>query len=85
MAAGRLSKPGSEFGPCFNDCKHLDCKQTREMAAYECLYCHKPIGYDTRFYLLPLARTVLPGELVHAACYEEIITLEQMRQDAEVK
>lgn len=50
MAAGTLPKPGSTYGPCAGECKHLDCKETREMAAAPCIFCHKPIGYDTPFF-----------------------------------
>jgi hypothetical protein len=50
MAAGILSKPGTEYGPCAKECQHTDCRKTREMAEARCTICRKPIGYDTRFY-----------------------------------
>lgn len=52
MAAGQLSKPGSEHGPCVKPCGHIDCKQTREMARSECKYCRAEIGYSRRFFIL---------------------------------
>mgnify|MGYP000847689096 CR=1 FL=1 len=50
MAAGILQKPGSKFGPCGEACRHLDCADTRKIAATECPYCSKPIGYGRLFY-----------------------------------
>lgn len=67
MAAGRLPKPGTEFGPCEPECGHIDCKQTREMAQAVCHYCEKPIGYETRFYV------DVDKKLVHAICLETSI------------
>ena len=45
-----LSKPGTECGPCVGKCKHKDCAENRSMAATPCVYCDKPIGYDTKYY-----------------------------------
>lgn len=50
MAAGYLSKPGTEYGPCEGGCEHRDCAATREMAATVCRFCGEPIGYDRGFY-----------------------------------
>ena len=66
MAAGRLPFPGTEFGPCVEECKHLDCAETRRMATSVCHYCQTEIGYDKRFYLED-------GQFVHAACLEEAV------------
>lgn len=73
MAAGRLPKPGTEFGPCpiqtygphLGGCEHTDCALTRQMAATACPLCGEPIGYDTRYYA--------SGQhgLVHASCAED--------------
>ena len=65
MAALGLSAPGTEYGPCIEDCAHEDCAQTRRMAACVCRICDQPIGYDDRFFR--------EGEggwdhLVHATC-----------------
>ena len=50
MAAGIIAKPGSENGPCIEECKHLDCEDARSMADTLCLICKHPIGYETRFF-----------------------------------
>ncbi len=84
MAAGYLSPPGTEYGPCDTDCAHTDCAQTRAMAKAPCVRCDKEIGYDTGFYRAEEAvtskvekvvtvqdvRHVLPFPLVHATCEE---------------
>lgn len=71
MAAGALHKPGTKFGPCVAECAHVDCAETRTMAATACRICGKPIGYDTRFY---------DGHekgLTHALCLEEQVERER--------
>jgi len=66
MAAGFLSPPGTQYGPCIDEiCGHTDCKATRDMAAAICPLCGHPIGYDRRFY-----KTDNYG-LVHDLCLEE--------------
>lgn len=45
MAAGRLSAPGSKLGPCAEPCAHIDCRESRAMAAALCVYCGEPIGF----------------------------------------
>lgn len=77
MAASRLPQPGTEFGPCENECKHIDCKQTREMAESICHFCQKPVGYETRFYQID---TILGLQFVHAFCYEESLEREDFIQ-----
>lgn len=84
MAAGRLSAPGTHLGACAEECQHLDCAETKRMAAAPCRWCHAPIGYmpgngiarwDGRsgeFY------EVGGGEFAHAVCEEE--ALEEQRQ-----
>lgn len=68
MAAGRLPKPGTEFGPCLDEkCGHIDCNSTRKQAKTECDICGKPIGYETRMYQNPDN----PSGVVHADCLEE--------------
>lgn len=66
MAAGILHKPGSKLGPCAEACHHRDCAETRGQAAALCVYCGKPIGYETRFYVETGARS-----MAHAECSEE--------------
>jgi hypothetical protein len=76
MAAGRLPKPGTEFGPCVEDCNHIDCAETRSMVAVICGHCQKSIGYETRFY-----KTNNHGEptaLVHANCLEDKIEADRV-------
>ena len=79
MAAGALSPPGSEAGPCLLEagqevCPHFDCKLTRADAAAPCQICSKPIGYETRFYLAPEA---IGRQLVHAVCLEKQVEKEK--------
>jgi len=80
MAAGSLPRPGTKYGPCVAGydaggtemfCAHLDCAQTRAMAATHCAVCGEPIGYDdgtyhSRFYSM----TDNPRALKHADCAE---------------
>jgi hypothetical protein len=42
--------PGTKYGPCKKPCKHKDCEAARIEASTECYLCHKPIGYETKFY-----------------------------------
>lgn len=68
MAASRLPKPGSKLGPCRKACKHIDCAQTRAMAARPCAICETPIQYERRFY----SHSGI-DELTHAECLEDQI------------
>lgn len=74
MAAGILSGPGTEYGPCEGECQHRDCGETRRMAEAECAHCDKPIGYDVRFYRireLEEANNIYAAQVfAHAACEE---------------
>lgn len=65
MASGILSAPGSKFGPCEQECSHVDCRKTREMASSKCRICGEVIGYDRRCY------SEASGVLVHASCLED--------------
>lgn len=64
MAAGVLPKPGTELGPCTEDCQHRDCAETRRMAESKCHLCGEPIDYGVRFY-------ADADQLSHARCAEE--------------
>jgi hypothetical protein len=65
MAAITLPKPGTKYGPCRGSkCGHTDCAATRRMAAALCIECHKPIGYDARFF------EDEPGKPMHYACWK---------------
>lgn len=74
MAAGALPPPGSEYGPCETECKHTDCAATRREAAEVCDECHKPIGYDRRFFIenpWPAGASVPHRSYVHEVCAYE--------------
>ncbi len=63
MAPGLIPRPGTDYGPCSEPCRHIDCQQTRHDAAAVCPHCRQPIGYDRPFYRQA-------GELAHASCAE---------------
>jgi hypothetical protein len=69
MAAGILSIPGTQFGPCADACHHSDCASTRMIAESVCRFCDKEIGFDTRFYN--------DNGYVHASCLEDAIEQER--------
>jgi hypothetical protein len=72
MAAGKLPKPGTKYGPCIDiSCGHTDCTTTRDQAWTICIYCGKPIDYETRFYIIE------EKTFVHATCHENHIESEQ--------
>lgn len=52
MAAGFVSPPGSQYGPCpeESDCAHRDCDASRRTARACCLACGEAIGYDTGYF-----------------------------------
>ena len=66
MAPGRLSSPGSKYGPCADPCMHIDCADIRSMAEAICRYCGQPIGYERGFYREH-------HELVHSSCVEDSV------------
>lgn len=61
MAAGILSNPGTESGPCEKPCQHVDCAETRRMASSRCRLCRASIGYGRQFFIEGV-------ELVHVLC-----------------
>ena len=61
MAAGRIPAPGTEYGPCADDCAHRDCAATRRQAAAACRICGEPIGYERAYF-------VGDDGAVHASC-----------------
>lgn len=67
MAAGYIQPPGSEYGPCKEECRHVDCAQTRTMAESVCKYCEQIIGYERGFYNLANHGDI--PVLVHSACH----------------
>lgn len=74
MAAGTISKPGTEYGPCTDLCRHADCIANRAIADSVCPLCGHAIGYDTRFYLTD-------GVSEHAVCVETRIEEQQRQRD----
>lgn len=72
MAAGRISPPGAKYGPCQDECKHRDCKNSRETSEQPCEVCGEPIGYDKSFY-----QAENWTKLTHAVCLETQIEEEQ--------
>lgn len=71
MAVYELPKPGTELGPCEDDCEHLDCAETRRQATGKCPLCGKPVGYGVPVAFLPKD---LPEEhdVAHADCLAEL-------------
>ncbi len=51
MAAAYLPAPGTEFGPCEEECEHTDCAAVRRNATAPCTICTEPIGYETGHFL----------------------------------
>jgi hypothetical protein len=72
MAAGVLSSPGTEFGPCADPCQHKDCAATRLTSVSFCVICGEQIGYETRYYMAD-GGTPKDGPWEHAACAEQAI------------
>ena len=75
MAAGTLSAPGTEFGPCALGpngeylCSHNDCAVSYGMANVRCPHCGKRIGFDEPFYRIGDDWT----ELAHQWCHLETL------------
>jgi hypothetical protein len=64
MAWTALGKPGTEFGPCAEQCKHSDCALSRRQAETICPGCKEAIGYERAF-------VEYAGSLWHLACAED--------------
>ena len=62
-----LPAPGTDLGPCVDDCDHTDCEGTRNMSAIPCSSCGDPIEYDVRFYFV--GKENESDSLCHARCY----------------
>lgn len=61
MAVGYLPEPGTQYGPCQDDCAHTDCAATRRQAEQQCPHCGELINYERGFYNTDAG-------LVHASC-----------------
>lgn len=70
MAASYLAAPGTDAGPCAEECQHTDCAETRQWAAQPCFYCQEAIGYERGFYSQPRSAGG-PFPLSHSTCYQE--------------
>ena len=70
MAAGMLSAPGTQYGPCKEKCRHTDCAALRKTAESNCTICNKAIGYENAFY-------AKEETYVHALCEEQRIKGDQ--------
>jgi hypothetical protein len=73
MAAGRFSEPGTEFGPCADECTHRDCAATRRSAEQPCTHCGNRIGYGERFYDVSQPGAPSREVLAHAICEESVV------------
>jgi hypothetical protein len=72
MAFGFLPRPGTNLGPCTDDCDHTDCAHTKAQAATLCPYCKEQIGFERAFC------NNSDGEISHLACLEDHIEKEKM-------
>ena len=70
MAASNIPAPGTEFGPCEGECKHIDCAVSRKMAAMTCRICGEPIGYERGYFV---EQATVPPIAVHSACLSDEI------------
>lgn len=67
MASITVPAPGTKYGPCVGDCKHVDCIQHREDSHLRCLVCHSEIGYDNPYMKAPSLPMI--NDVVHASCH----------------
>lgn len=70
MAAGMFSPPGSEYGPCAEECSHTDCAWTKQRQAKPCVVCNEPIGYERLMYHVEEDGAPAWSALAHASCWE---------------
>lgn len=75
MAASILPVPGTKLGPCKAKCKHIDCAETRAIAAEPCRFCNKPLGFGSAWF-----KSALFGCVAHRHCLEDAVE----RNDARV-
>lgn len=64
MATSMISKPGTKYGPCKEECEHRDCKELRLIASAVCVKCGEVIGYDSRF------SKIIGRGLIHLCCID---------------
>lgn len=63
--------PGTENGPCADDCIHEDCAAMRADAERICRICGTTIGYDNKIYFEAIANDGETKSIVHAICLWE--------------
>jgi hypothetical protein len=80
MSASSLPAPGTRLGPCVVDyvrrgeiCTHLDCMETRTIAAARCKHCDKTIGYEAPFYEVFRSEDGKSRDYAHASCHETAV------------
>lgn len=71
MAAGIIGAPGTEYGPCEQECHHRDCAENRALAHSSCSWCREPIGFDTMFYRDDAEEGDGLARYVHRVCAEQ--------------
>ena len=72
MGWGMIAAPGTEVGPCKEECKHTDCAVTRVMAESLCIHCNKPIGYEKKFYQITKPKGVESSRLLEFLSLNEV-------------
>jgi len=80
VAAGTIAAPGTQYGACGVEnneptCEHPECWTSHGMATSPCVYCQKPIGYETGFFNVTSydERNVGVQTLAHELCeYESV-------------
>lgn len=66
MAAISNPEPGSQYGPCDGECKHIDCSATRADARRSCTVCMYPIGYNRMWWMVE-------DQPMHRECTPELV------------
>lgn len=81
MSAAYLASISDIQGPCSDECQHLDCAETRAMAAKMCRLCDNQMGFGVFFYSDPEGQD---GDIVHASCLETFYAREMELADLKV-
>ncbi len=69
MAIWNIPEPGTGGVPCKRKCEHLDCEESRQMAARVCSQCGEEIGYNRDFMI---ANSILGYDVYyHTECWHE--------------
>lgn len=62
-----VGEPGSKYGPCVEECGHLDCRAARIQASCVCQICGEQIGFATKWTRVDY-QGVGKWEAVHLLC-----------------